>query len=697
MDALPLTAMFDLFDAFDRVSDLSPRSVSSRSFLARSGLCLQTNWMRGKSSLYCPPIQLIDFTRPRVTHFRAEYRFSIEPSLANVFHGSHGERTRHCSLRQANVSAGRVSTQALHCEIGMAAPPVVNSFWQHLSESGLLAVREVTAVSRELAVQGVKSDGDAARILVERGLLTPFQSDRLLEGRSRGFFFDEYKLLDVLGIGGMGWVYQAADSKTGEVVALKVLLDQFKHDRGMLARFQQEARAGLRLNHPNVVRTHRIGSAGGSHYVIMDLVEGPSLLEVLLRKRRLGWGQACDFARQAALGLHHAHEAGLVHRDVKPQNLLIERTGVVKLLDFGLAMIREGETGEEFSMAMIFGHECVGTAAYMSPEQAEDSLSVDARADVYSLGCTLFAALTGDTPFAERSVTDVQKAHRAKTPRNVRSLAPSVPEGVAQVVMKMLATNREDRYATANEVAAALVEWSKPAPIQFDFDQILAERKQQAREKLAEFLKSRAKTAAAGGSTARPSAISSVVKLSAGRHTRFDEKGHPLPDSTSHDTGSHSVSSSQLQQMSRAANHGHRAATQLAASGAVLVPISGDRFRPLTQNRVIVGRNEDCTIQLTDHSVSGRHCELDFDGTRWWITDLGSRNGTRVNGIPIKHRPLKPGDEIMIGNHLKYRLDCEEVEAKKRGLLTKPSLQIIGTIAGAVTLSALVWWLTMGR
>ena len=579
----------------------------------------------------------------------------------------------------------------------MTAPPVVNSFWQHLAESGLLAVRDVTAVSRELAMKGVKSDGDAARILVERKLITQFQSEWLLEGRSRGLCFDEFKLLDLLGVGGMGWVYQAENTKTKEIVALKVLLEQFKHDRGMLARFQQEARAGLRLNHPNVVRTHRLGSAGGSHYVIMDLVEGPSLLEVLLRKKRLGWGQACDFARQALLGLQHAHEAGLVHRDVKPQNLLIQRDGTVKLLDFGLAMMREGETGEEFSMAMIFGHECVGTAAYMAPEQAEDSLSVDGRSDVYGLGCTLFAALTGDTPFAERSVTDVQKAHRAKAPRNVRDLAPSVPEGVANVVMKMLAKNRNDRYSTAGEAAAALVEWSQPAPIEFDFDKILNERKQQARTKLAEYLKSRAKISGVGGSTARPSAISSVVKLAPGKYTRFDAKGYPIPDTAAHDAGSHSVSSIQLQQMSRAGVHGHREASTLEASGAVLVPISGDRFRPLTQNRVTIGRNDDCTIQLTDPSISGRHCEFHFDGTRWWITDLGSRNGTQVNGTPIKQRPLKPGDEITIGSHLTYRLDCADSTPKRADFLTKRRLQIVFTIATVAATLFLVWWLTRGR
>ena len=131
-------------------------------------------------------------------------------------------------------------------------------------------------------------------------------------------------------------------------------------------------------------------------------------------------------------------------------------------------------------------------------------------------------------------------------------------------------------------------------------------------------------------------------------------------------------------------------------SGAVLVPIVGDRFVPLTLARVIIGRNEGCTVQLTDHSVSGRHCEIHFDGNRWWITDLGSRNGTRVNGVPVKHRPLKHGDEIMIGSHLKYRLDCAE-GTNNEGLLTRRRLQFAGAITAVVALLVLAWWLAMGR
>ncbi len=261
-------------------------------------------------------------------------------------------------------------------------PLISGVFWQQLANSGLLSPERTASIARELQKRDVTDENRAAQLLVKRGLLTKYQADRLLEGRSRGFFFDQYRILDLLGAGGMGWVYRASDTKTEEVVALKVLLDRHKEDRGMLARFQQEARAGLLLNHPHIVRTKMTGSAGGLLYMVLEFVPGPSLLELLMRRGRLSWSLACDVARQTALGLHHAHEFGLVHRDVKPQNLLIDQNGHAKLLDFGLAMMREGEGGDEFSMAMIFGHECIGTPAFMAPAPANASLTADARSDV---------------------------------------------------------------------------------------------------------------------------------------------------------------------------------------------------------------------------------------------------------------------------------------------------------------------------
>lgn len=543
----------------------------------------------------------------------------------------------------------------------MRTPLISGAFWEHLSKSRLISPEEIAAVAREFQRRGVESDEDAARLLIERGLLTQYQADRLLEGRARGFFFDNYRILDLLGAGGMGWVYRAADCNSNEVVALKVLLDRLKEDRGMLARFQQEARAGLLLDHPHIVRTRSMGSAGGLLYMVMDFVEGPSLLELLLRRRRLPWALSCDVARQAALGLHHAHERGLVHRDVKPQNLLIDHRGHVKLLDFGLAMMRDGEGGEEFSMAMIFGHECIGTPAFMAPEQSRDSLTADARSDVYGLGCTLFSALTGDTVFPLRNPHDVVKAHQTQSPRSVRELVPEIPEGVAAVVAKMLAKNPDDRYQSAAHAASELAKWSKSEAVKFDLPEILAERTQNALEKLAELHKSRP---GAASSTTRLSRLSSVAESSDRLHAA--RAAHHANDRAA---GQGHVGRPEIlvidRQVSVNGSVDFTSDFRAPHRGKVLIQLGGGPEIPLISERIVIGRADQSDLQIPDQSVSGRHCELHFDGTSWWINDFKSRNGTRVNGKPVNRRQIADGDVISIGNSLRLRFDSAGANVAK--------------------------------
>lgn len=572
----------------------------------------------------------------------------------------------------------------------MPSSPAVESFWNQLAQSGLLPAAQVKALSHSLAETDSTSDAAVARKLVELEHLTRFQADRLLEGRSRGFFFDQYKLLDLVGVGGMGWVYRAINTETNEIFALKVLLERFKNDRGMVVRFEQEAKAGMLLNHENIVRTFGYGVAGGLPYVVMEYVEGPSLLELLrLRERsRLNWEQACDIARQAALGLQSVHQRGLVHRDVKPQNLLIDRVGQVKLLDFGLTMLHEGETGDEFSMAMIFGHECVGTAAFMAPEQAVDSLKADARSDVYSLGCTLFAILIGDTPFPYADTKDVLKGHASILPKNVCDIIPGIPRPVGDIVAKMLAKDPNDRYATAAEVATALSVWAKTKPVEFDFDLILADRNKIARQKLAEFQKRQKSSTNASNSTARPSGTSSVTSNSSTRAMR----------SVGIDPRSPAVSSSIVRQdpfgfehpppivlrksldpATTTENHSIGA----IKSGMVLLPLNGDPPILLSKSRFVIGRANGCDLQVQDQSVSSRHCELRFDGSDWTLVDLNSRNGVRVNGDPIQTKTLEAGDTIIIGSSLRIRFS----PLKTRTMFgSKTSI----AIAAAVALIAIV-------
>ena len=193
---------------------------------------------------------------------------------------------------------------------------------------------------------------------------------------------------------------------------------------------------------------------------------------------------------QAAEGLHHAHQAGLVHRDIKPANLLVMNDGQAKVLDFGLALLKD-DAESEFSLAMIFGHDCLGTADYISPEQSLHSHDVDARADVYSLGCTLYFILTGQVPFPLNTVAEKLVAQRMKVPPPISTYVSDVPQGVIDLVAKMMAKKPEDRFQTAAEVAEALKPYAKQLPIPFDFQSILVARAREASRRMRANLKAK--------------------------------------------------------------------------------------------------------------------------------------------------------------------------------------------------------------
>jgi eukaryotic-like serine/threonine-protein kinase len=256
----------------------------------------------------------------------------------------------------------------------------------------------------------------------------------------------------------------------------------------MLTRFQLEAEAGLKLQHPNVLRTHAIKQSediyGVIHFMVMELVRGVSLFELLqIRRAVLPWPLASDIILQAARGLHYAHELGLVHRDVKPENLLIRSDGLVKVLDFGLAMIRGSEA--EFSAATILGQTCLGTADYIAPEQSLDSLEVDRRADLYSLGCTFYFLLAGHPPFPDKSVAKKLDGHRRRRATPVHLINPKVPERLSKIIRKMMARRPENRFESAEQLAKYLEPLAERQPIDFDFEAVLRRRARIAEKRLA--------------------------------------------------------------------------------------------------------------------------------------------------------------------------------------------------------------------
>jgi serine/threonine protein kinase len=266
----------------------------------------------------------------------------------------------------------------------------------------------------------------------------------------------QYVLLELLGQGGMGSVYKARHALLDRIVALKVLSPARLADPQSVARFLREIKAVGKLNHPNLVHGTDAGQADGRHFLVMEFLQGIDLGKLVQQFGPLPVADACELVRQAALGLQHAHEHDLVHRDVKPSNLLLTQGGQVKVLDLGLArLLGDIPLGDELTDTGQY----MGTADYMAPEQGFDAHAVDIRVDIYSLGCTLYKLLTGRAPFSGPEYDSTFKKIRAHSEKRVpplREARPDVPAGLEAVLGKMLAKLPADRYATPDDAARAL-------------------------------------------------------------------------------------------------------------------------------------------------------------------------------------------------------------------------------------------------
>jgi serine/threonine protein kinase len=252
-----------------------------------------------------------------------------------------------------------------------------------------------------------------------------------------------YQILDKLGQGSMGTVYLARHTRLDRCVALKVLPPESVHDPDAVARFRCEARALARLGHPGIVQFYDSEEDNGRHFLVMEYVEGQSLAAVLKEKGRLPPTLAADSLHQALLAVQHAHEKGLVHRDLKPSNLLLTPDGKVKVLDLGLARFLQDQIGDPNRTHEGVG---MGTPDYMAPEQFRNAHSVDARADVYSLGCTLYRLLAGQVPFPGSSLAEKRQAHCHQEPAPLQELCPEAPAGLVLVVRRMMAKQPGERF-----------------------------------------------------------------------------------------------------------------------------------------------------------------------------------------------------------------------------------------------------------
>lgn len=295
-----------------------------------------------------------------------------------------------------------------------------------------------------------------------------------------------YRVTKRLGAGGMGVVYRAHHRIMDRIVALKVMNPAIIASPDAVERFQREVRAAAKLSHPNIVTAFDADQAGGLHFLVMELLDGVSLDRWVAKKGPQPEGLASYFIRQAAMGLQHAHQMGMVHRDIKPQNLFLTRRGQVKILDFGLARLAYGAEEEAADTAKgstdvadtspgspIAAHRLermtqtsalLGTPDFVAPEQTRDARKVDIRADLYSLGCTFYFLLTGRVPFPSGSLQQRLLSHCLEDPTPMEELRPGLAKPIAAIVRKLMAKQPEDRFATPAELAAALLPFAKAQP-----------------------------------------------------------------------------------------------------------------------------------------------------------------------------------------------------------------------------------------
>jgi serine/threonine protein kinase len=340
------------------------------------------------------------------------------------------------------------------------------TFLANLRRSGLFPRDEIRALRKRLPK--TRRGRVLARTLVDWGLLTRFQAELLLAGRTSGFILGQYRILDELGRGGMGQVYKAVHQTMNRVVALKVLAPHLVRTEKARLLFEREVQAVAQLLHPNIVTAYDANRLGDRHYLVMEYVNGPNLEQLVREQGPLPVGLACELIRQVATGLQYATEKGMVHRDIKPSNVLVQveekdaHSGfcTAKVLDFGLARVNAGE--EEPGVIAPAKGVVMGTPDYLSPEQARGLPEVDIRSDIYSLGCTFYYLLTKKVPFPGGTSLEKLVRHTSQEPTPVEELRPDLPAEVAAVVRRMMAKDPGQRFQTPAEVAQAVAPFALP-------------------------------------------------------------------------------------------------------------------------------------------------------------------------------------------------------------------------------------------
>jgi serine/threonine protein kinase len=332
----------------------------------------------------------------------------------------------------------------------------LEKFIEDLNRSGLLSAEEIGAFCDALPpARRPTAARQLARQLVAAGRLTRYQAAAAVQGKAQCLVFAEYVILGRLGRGGMGVVLKAEHRRMKRPVAIKIITPEHMTSPDVVRRFYREVEAAARLSHPNIVVAHDASEHLGTHYLVMEYVEGQDLATVARDYGPLPVYAVVECILQAARGLQYAHEQGIIHRDIKPSNLLLDIRGTVRVLDLGLARIDQSVRGQHTDRLTNSG-QVMGTGDYMAPEQALNTHRADARSDIYSLGCTLYRLLAGIPPYHGKTFTQLFMAHLETPPPSLCAARPDVPPTLDALFQQMVAKMADDRPQTMRHVIDAL-------------------------------------------------------------------------------------------------------------------------------------------------------------------------------------------------------------------------------------------------
>ena len=353
----------------------------------------------------------------------------------------------------------------------------VDMLFQVLRRSRLLDAGQLNEVKLDL-LPDAHDPQELTQYLVEMDWLTEYQSERLLQGHDQELVLGAYEVLDLVGEGGLCQVFKAWDNGHQRIVALKVVHPELRENREVLEQLRQEMAVLGRLDHPAFIKSFEKSWDGSRHYFAMELVEGVDLHRLQKQVSRLPVAQACDYVRQTAMGLQYAYEQGLVHRDIKPGNLLVPLDGnQLRILDIGLARLEWDRQDLAATPAPSSLTSVMGTPDYIAPEQALNSSQADTRADIYSLGCTLFHLLTGQPPYQGKSLTKKLLDHQQSPVPSIKQVRSELPQALAAVVLKMMAKAPADRYQTPAGVAVALAPYTHGSDARLSLEKFRSRRR----------------------------------------------------------------------------------------------------------------------------------------------------------------------------------------------------------------------------